>query len=136
MTNGPVEQESPDMPHAMPVATRGGWSGVVGAFLIAGYHGDRVRPDEPNASPVTSRPEVMRGQYAGWRSIVFTNLIHEPASIVTLAVIVVLSIGLDYGWKRPRHPAEKCPARALVAYDEHDAKPYRWAYDGTPLEAA
>ena len=22
------------------------------------------------------------------------------------------------------------------AYDEHDAKPYRWTYDGTPLKAA
>lgn len=21
-------------------------------------------------------------------------------------------------------------------YDEHDAKPYRWTYDGTPLKAA
>jgi hypothetical protein len=31
---------------------------------------------------------------------VFTTLIHEPASIITLAGILVLSIGLDYGWKR------------------------------------
>lgn len=23
----------------------------------------------------------------------------------------------------------------VLAYDEHDAKPYRWAYDGTPLKA-
>jgi len=23
-----------------------------------------------------------------------------------------------------------------LAYDEHDAKPYRWTYDGTPLKAA
>ncbi len=33
-------------------------------------------------------------------TFVFTTLIHEPASIVTLAGILVLSIGLDYGWKR------------------------------------
>jgi len=32
-------------------------------------------------------------------TFVFTTLIHEPASIITLAGIVVLSIGLDYGWK-------------------------------------
>jgi hypothetical protein len=28
------------------------------------------------------------------------TLIHEPASIITLAGILVLSIALDYGWKR------------------------------------
>jgi amino acid transporter len=35
-------------------------------------------------------------------TFVFTTLIHEPASIVTLLVIVALAIGLDYGWKRAR----------------------------------
>ena len=34
--------------------------------------------------------------------IVFTTLIHEPASIVMLLAILVLSIGLDYWWKRSR----------------------------------
>ena len=24
----------------------------------------------------------------------------------------------------------------VPAYDKHDAKPYRWTYDGTPLKAA
>jgi hypothetical protein len=33
-------------------------------------------------------------------TFVFTTLIHEPASIVTLAAILALSTGLDYGWKR------------------------------------
>jgi amino acid transporter len=35
-------------------------------------------------------------------TFVFTTLIHEPASIVTLAGILVLSAALDYGWKRSR----------------------------------
>jgi amino acid transporter len=35
-------------------------------------------------------------------TFVFTTLIHEPASIVALLVILVLGIGLDYGWKRSR----------------------------------
>ena len=35
-------------------------------------------------------------------TFVFTTLIHEPASIVTLLVILVLSVGLDFGWKRVR----------------------------------
>ena len=35
-------------------------------------------------------------------TFVFTTLIHEPASIVTLLVILVLSIALDYRWKRAR----------------------------------
>ena len=39
---------------------------------------------------------------------VFTTLIHEPASIVTLVAIVLLSIGLDFGWKRTgaRRPSQ------------------------------
>ena len=32
-------------------------------------------------------------------TFVFTTLIHEPASIVTLVGILVLSVALDYGWK-------------------------------------
>lgn len=35
----------------------------------------------------------------GLLTFVFTTLIHEPASIVTLAGILVLSVALDYGWK-------------------------------------
>jgi len=35
-------------------------------------------------------------------TFVFTTLIHEPASIVALVVILVLSIALDYWWKRSR----------------------------------
>jgi hypothetical protein len=33
---------------------------------------------------------------------VFTTLIHEPASMVALLVILVLSVALDFGWKRVR----------------------------------
>jgi len=32
-------------------------------------------------------------------TFVLTELIHEPASIVTLLIILTLSIGLDYWWK-------------------------------------
>jgi amino acid transporter len=35
-------------------------------------------------------------------TFVFTTLIHEPASIITLLVILVLSVALDFGWKRVR----------------------------------
>jgi amino acid transporter len=35
-------------------------------------------------------------------TFVFTTLIHEPASIVALVVILGLSIALDYWWKRAR----------------------------------
>ena len=35
-------------------------------------------------------------------TFVLTTLIHEPASMVTLGVILVLSAGLDFGWKRVR----------------------------------
>jgi amino acid transporter len=33
-------------------------------------------------------------------TFVFTTLIHEPASMVTLLGILVLSVALDFGWKR------------------------------------
>jgi hypothetical protein len=33
---------------------------------------------------------------------VVTTLIHEPASMVTLGAILVLGVGLDFGWKRVR----------------------------------
>jgi carbamate kinase len=45
-------------------------------------------------------------------TFVFTTLIHEPASIVTLLAIVVLSIGLDYGWKRSR-PSSPVPVQVV-----------------------
>ena len=35
-------------------------------------------------------------------TFVFTTLLHEPASMVTLGAILVLSIALDFGWKRAR----------------------------------
>ena len=35
-------------------------------------------------------------------TFVFTTLIHEPASIVTLVVIVALGVALDFGWKHRR----------------------------------
>jgi predicted tellurium resistance membrane protein TerC len=35
-------------------------------------------------------------------TFVFTTLIHEPASIITLLGVFVLSIALDFGWKRVR----------------------------------
>src|SRR6185437_550339 len=35
-------------------------------------------------------------------TFVFTTLIHEPASLVTLLVIVALSMALDMAWKRSR----------------------------------
>jgi hypothetical protein len=33
-------------------------------------------------------------------TFVFTTLIHEPASVITLLAILLLSIALDVGWKR------------------------------------
>jgi amino acid transporter len=42
-------------------------------------------------------------------TFVFTTLIQEPASIVTLAIILVVSIVLDVGWSRPRPREEPVP---------------------------
>jgi amino acid transporter len=35
-------------------------------------------------------------------TFVLTTLIHEPASVITLLAILVLSVALDFGWKRVR----------------------------------
>ena len=35
-------------------------------------------------------------------TFVFTDLIHEPAAMVTLLAVILLSVGLDLGWKRSR----------------------------------
>jgi amino acid transporter len=35
-------------------------------------------------------------------TFIFTTLIHEPASMITLLAILLLGIVLDYGWKRTR----------------------------------
>jgi amino acid transporter len=35
-------------------------------------------------------------------TFVFTTLVHEPASMVALLAILVLSVALDFGWKRVR----------------------------------
>ncbi len=40
-------------------------------------------------------------------TFLFTTLIHEPASIATLAGILVLSVALDYGWKHFRDTRTK-----------------------------
>ena len=40
-------------------------------------------------------------------TFVFTTLIHEPASIATLAGILVLSVALDFGWKHFRDTRTK-----------------------------
>jgi hypothetical protein len=40
-------------------------------------------------------------------TFVFTTLIHEPASIVALLVILALSIAHDYWWKRSRSGTAK-----------------------------
>jgi hypothetical protein len=42
---------------------------------------------------------LLAGVGAVFVTFVFTTLIHEPASIATLAGILVLSVALDYGWK-------------------------------------
>lgn len=44
-------------------------------------------------------------------TFVFTTLVDEPASAVTLVVILLLSFSLDFGWKRRRDAASIKPAR-------------------------
>jgi amino acid transporter len=68
----------------------------------------RIRAETGAKLPILLLAIVAAG--AVFVTFVFTTLIHEPASIVTLLVIVVLSIGLDYGWKRSR-PSSPVPVQ-------------------------
>ena len=43
-----------------------------------------------------------------------TTLIHEPATIVVIAIIVVLSLAIDFGWKRSRSSAPGGGPAAVV----------------------
>jgi len=68
----------------------------------------RIRAETGAKLPILILAIVAAG--AVFVTFVFTTLIHEPASIVTLLVILVLSIGLDYGWKRSR-PSRPVPVQ-------------------------
>ena len=46
-------------------------------------------------------------------TFVFTTLVHEPASIVTILAILVLSVGLDVGWSSRRDRMEPPPTKEL-----------------------
>jgi Amino acid kinase family len=57
----------------------------------------RIRAETGASLPILILAIVAAG--AVFVTFVFTTLIHEPASIVTIAGILVLSVALDYGWK-------------------------------------
>ena len=67
--------------------------------LITAAH-FRVRGESGASAAVRTAAIAAAGRVL--LTFVFTTLIHEPASMVTLGVILVLSAGLDFGWKRVR----------------------------------
>ena len=67
--------------------------------LITAAH-FRVRAETGASAPVLVAAIVAAGVVL--LTFVFTTLIHEPASLVTLLAILVLSVALDFGWKRIR----------------------------------
>ena len=73
--------------------------------------GPRTRPGpEPGSSSSPSpRPSIVLV------SFVFTTLVDEPGTAVALVVILLVSVALDFGWKRSRARASP-PERA-----RHDA---------------
>jgi len=77
----------------------GGAVALVICTLITAAH-LRIRVETGASLPMLVLAIVAVG--AVLVTFVFTTLIHESASIVTLLAIVVLSIGLDYGWKYRR----------------------------------
>jgi amino acid transporter len=77
---------------------------VIFTFVTAAHL--RIRSETGASLPILILAIVAAG--AVLLTFVFTTLIHEPASIVTLLAILAISVGLDYGWKRsrPHHPLE------------------------------
>jgi len=69
-----------------------------GIFALLGAAHFRVR-SETGASVLLLSLAILASA-AVLVTFVFTTLIHEPASIVTLLAILLLGVGLDYGWKR------------------------------------
>jgi len=65
----------------------------------------RIRAETGAKLPILILAIVAAG--AVFVTFVFTTLIHEPASIVTIVVILVLSVALDYGWKHFRDTRTK-----------------------------
>jgi len=65
----------------------------------------RVRSETGASLPVLVLAIAASG--AVFVTFVFTTLIHEPASIATIAGILVLSVALDYGWKHFRDTRTK-----------------------------
>jgi len=77
---------------------------VIFTFVTAAHL--RIRSETGASLPILVLAIVAAG--AVLLTFVFTTLIHEPASIVTLLAILAISVGLDYVWKRinPHHPLE------------------------------
>jgi len=65
----------------------------------------RIRSETGASLPVLVLAIAASG--AVFVTFVFTTLIHEPASIATIAGILVLSVALDYGWKHFRDTRTK-----------------------------
>ena len=65
----------------------------------------RIRAENGAKLPILVLAIVAAG--AVFVTFLFTTLIREPASIVTLAVILALSVALDFGWKHFRDTRAK-----------------------------
>jgi hypothetical protein len=48
-------------------------------------------------------------------TFIVNDLIHEPASLVTLLLILLLSILLDLGWKQRHNAPSRTPVRDRTA---------------------
>jgi amino acid transporter len=78
------------------IASIGSAVALVIFTLITAAH-VRIRAETGASLPILLLAIVAAG--AVFVTFVFTTLIHEPASIITLAGILLLSVALDFGWK-------------------------------------
>jgi amino acid transporter len=81
-------------------------------FMLVTIGHLRVR-DETGAAPFVLWLGILTTGFA-FLAFVVTTLVHEPASMVTLVAVLVLSIGLDWGWKRRRDATDRPGSRVAA----------------------
>ena len=82
-------------------------SAVALVIFTIDHRGAPADPLRDRREPADADPLAIVAAGAVFVTFVFTTLIHEPASIITLAGILVLSVALDYGWQHFRDTRTK-----------------------------
>ncbi|MFD8393717.1 transposase [Streptomyces sp. NPDC059680] len=99
-------------------------------------------PEEPIHLVIVNGPSHVAKKTKGWLATrPRFNIHHTPKHASWLNQVELFFSTLTRRLLRRGQFASRDELAAAIdtfvlAYDEHDAKPYRWTYDGSPLKAA